>query len=85
MQREGKKRNKFNDSRRREHVPVKSMKGCQTLTTSSLELAGIFQAETNLIRKCQFLEHGIFSMHVFFYTSSMDPSLNSLLVGLMAT
>lgn len=41
------------------------MKGCQTLTTSSLELAGIFQAETNLIGKCQILEQGIFSMHVF--------------------
>lgn len=81
--REGKKKNTFNDSRRREHVPVKSMKGCQTLTTSSLELARIFQAETNLIRKCQFLEQGIFS--IFFYTNSMDPSLNSVLVALLAT
>jgi len=68
VQREGKKNNKFNDSRRKEHVPVKSVKGCQTLTTSSLELAEIFQAETNLIRKCQFLEQGIFSMHFFPFT-----------------
>lgn len=59
------KRNKLSDSGRTEYVPRKSMKGCQTLTTSSLKLSGIFQAEPNLIRKCQFLEQGIFSMHVF--------------------
>lgn len=62
---EEEKEHKFDYSGRREHVPVKSMEGCQALTTSSLELAGIFQAETNLIRKCQFLEQGIFTVHVF--------------------
>lgn len=54
----------FNNSRR-ERVQVKSMKGCQTLTILTLELAEIFQAETNLIRKFQFLEQRIFSMYVF--------------------
>lgn len=61
-----KKGNKFNDWRRREHVPVESVQVCQTLATSSLELSGIFQAEINLIRNCQFIGQGIFTMYFFF-------------------